>query len=229
MTGKIRTIVVGVLQSIYGFGQMVSGALTFSGTRITGSGAELKIGSAGGVAFTDSAGNTVGFLNQLGDLRFAGTTQQGSTTLAAATTANRIIIKKTGIADNTATAIVTVTVPNANHAAAIKLTFLSSNGSTDAFESSRCAQGTVVLARTTGANVVAAVAALAIAQIATVAAGATHTLAYDLSAVSGAVGATNTFDIRVTIDDSGNLGSNQIVVMAELINAEVNGVTMAAA
>ena len=70
-------------------------------------------------------------------------------------------------------------------------------------------------------------AALADAAIATVSGGATHTLAYDLSTITGAVGATNTFTIRVTIDDSGNTGSNQVVVYAELFNAEATGVTIA--
>ena len=149
--------------------------------------------------------------------------------VGAATSKDSLLLKKTGIADNTATDVITVTVPNANHAAAIRLTLLSSNGSTDAFESSRVAMGLIVVARTTGANAVAVVAALALAQIATVAAGATHTLAYGVSAISGAVGATNTFTIQVTIDDSGNLGSNQVVVLAELLNAEATGVTMAAA
>lgn len=144
-----------------------------------------------------------------------------------ATSSTKIIKKVTGIADNTATDVFTVTVPNANHAAVVKVTFLSSNGSTDAFESSRVADGNVVLARTTGANVVAAVSALTGAQIATVAAGATHTLAYDLSAISGAADASNSFTIRVTIDDSGNLGANQVVAIAELLNSETTGVTIA--
>lgn len=149
--------------------------------------------------------------------------------VGSATSLHTLPVKKTGIADNTATDVITVTVPNGNHAGTIRLTFLSSNGSTDAFESSRTATGLVVLARTTGANVVATAVALADAGIATVSGGETHTLAYDLSSISGAVGATNTFTIRVTIDDSGNLGSNQVVVLAELINAEASGVTMAAA
>lgn len=146
---------------------------------------------------------------------------------AAATTSQKIIKKVTGIADNTATAVLTVTVPNANHAAGILLSFVSSNGSTDAFESTRVAQGFVVLARTAGANVVPAAATLTLAQIATVSGGATHTLAYAVSAVTGAVGDPNTFTVNVTIDDSGNLGSNQVVVMAEIINAEATGVTIA--
>lgn len=185
---------------------------------------------------------TGGLIGQDSDLTFLTDTLTAtniSTTLATATTLNvggvagaatalRTITKKiTGIADNVATDILTVTIPNANHAASIRLTFLSSNGGTDAFESSRCASGMVVVARTTGVNAVATAAALDSAAIATVAAGATHTLAYGLSVIAGAVGASNTFTIQATIDDSGNLGSNQLVVLAELINAEATGITIA--
>lgn len=145
---------------------------------------------------------------------------------AVATSAQKVIKKVTAIADNTATAVFTVTIPNANHAAAIKCTFLSSNGSTDAFESSRVATGHVVVARTTGANAVTTAATIDDAAIATVAAGATHLLTYGVSAVSGAAGASNTFTIQVTIDDSGNLGSNQVVAIAEIINSEATGVTI---
>lgn len=144
-----------------------------------------------------------------------------------ATSASKLTKKVTGIADNTATDVLTVTIPNANHAAAVKLTFLSSNGSTDAFESSRVATGHVVVARTTGVVTVVTAATIDDAAIATVAAGATHTLAYNVSAVTGAAGASNSFTVQVTIDDSGNLGSNQVVVLAELINAEATGVTIA--
>lgn len=145
------------------------------------------------------------------------------------TSSRKIVFKKTGVADNTATDVLTVTVPNANHAACIKLTLLASTGGADAFESSRCAEGMVVLARTTGVNVVASVATLELPQIATVAGGATLTLAYDLSSIAGAVGATNTFTVRVTLNDSGNLGANQVVIVAEIINAEATGVTIAPA
>lgn len=138
-----------------------------------------------------------------------------------------LVKKITTIADNVATDVLTVTVPNANHAAAIHLKFLSSNGSTDAFESSRVATGAVIVARTTGVATVAAVSALEAAQIATVAAGATHTLAYGVSGMTGAVGATQTFTIQVTINDSGNTGGNQVVIVTELINSESPGVTVA--
>lgn len=158
---------------------------------------------------------------------FEGAGYRLGTGSGGATTSTKVIKKVTTIADNSATAVLTVTVPNANHAAGIRLLLLSSNGGSDAFESTRVATGFVVLSRTTGANVVAAVAALDSAQIATVAAGATHTLAYGVSAITGAVDAVNTFDITVTIDDSGNVGGNQVVIVAELINSEATGVTMA--
>lgn len=149
--------------------------------------------------------------------------------VGAATSKYQVIFKKTGIADNSATSVATFTIPNGNHAAAARVTLLASNGGADAFESSRVAAGTLVFARTTGVNAVGTAVALTGAGIATVAAGATHTLAYGLASVVGAVGATNTIDLQVTIDDSGNLGSNQVVVFIELFNAEASGVTVAAA
>jgi hypothetical protein len=141
--------------------------------------------------------------------------------------------KKTGIADNTATDVITVTVPNATQSGTLWLFLTSANGSTDAFESTRGAFGSIEIARTAGANVVATANALTNTGIATVAGGATHTLAYGVSAITGAVGATNTFTVQVTIDDSGNLGSNQVIVWAFLVNSEgsttTRGITLAAA
>lgn len=135
----------------------------------------------------------------------------------------------TGIADNTPTDVLTITIPNANHAAALRLLMLSSNGSTDAYESSRAAQGLVIFQRNTGVVAVATAAVIADGVIATNATvgSATHTLAYAVSAVTGTSGIVNSFTITVTIDDSGNLGSNQLVVFAELINAATSGVTIA--
>ena len=150
--------------------------------------------------------------------------------VAGGATAHRFFPKKvTGIADNTTTAVFTVTIPNANHAAAIRLLFLSSNGSTDAFESNRAAQGLVVVQRNIGVVAVVTATAIADGVIATNATGgsATHTLAYAVTAVAGAAGDPNTFTIDVTIDDSGNLGSNQVVALAELLNAEATGITIA--
>lgn len=153
----------------------------------------------------------------------------GNTSANSANTSTRRVFKTTGIADNTATAVVTVTVPNANHSGGLRITLVSSNGSTDAFESTRVAEGFISIARTSGADTVAVAATLGLTAIATVSGGATHTLAYGVSAISGASSATQTFTVTVTIDDSGNLGSNQVLVQAELLNSESSGITIGAA
>lgn len=203
--------------------------VVFNGASLTATAAELNTNAAV-VAGTVTASKTVvAGANKNLDTLAVTTPVIGSTaTLGSATQERALVLKKTAIADNTATDVITVTVPNGNHAAAIRLTFVSSNGSTDAFESSRSAIGLVVLARTTGVATVASAIALTNTGIATVAAGSTHTLAYAVTAMVGAVGATQTFTITVTIDDSGNLGSNQVVVFAEVINTEATGVTIAA-
>lgn len=148
---------------------------------------------------------------------------------AGANSRDAIMKTITAIADASATTILTVTVPNGNHAAAVRLLLLSNNGSTDAYESVRAAQGLVVIQRNTGAAAAATAAAIADGVIATNVAGgsATHTLAYSIALGGEGVGSTNTVLIKVTIDDTGNLGANQLVVFAELINAAASGITIA--
>jgi hypothetical protein len=224
---SVKSKIVGILRSVFGI-FVSSGIVTFR--EVSSSGFVFENQNGADLLFLDNNGTLTATNNLIASGAVVGTTGVyvggGS---GAATSAAHIVVKKTGIADNTATAVVAVTVPNANHAAAIKVTILSSNGSTDAFESSRCAEGMIVVARTSGAATVATAATLALAAISTVAAGATHTLAYGVSAVSGANNATQTFNITVTIDDSGSLGSNQCVILAECINAESSGVTIQAA
>jgi hypothetical protein len=148
----------------------------------------------------------------------------------AAGAQHTLVARKTGIADATATGVITVTVPNAAHNAAIFLDILAHLGTgTDASESSRCATGCVVLARKAGADTVATVATLETPQIATVAGGGTLTLAYDVSTLTGASGATQTFTIRLTLTVTGTITDHTAVVSARLLNSLATGVTMAAA
>ena len=109
-----------------------------------------------------------------------------------ANSVDAIVKTVTGIGDNSATDILTITIPNANHAAALRMLFLSSNGGADAYESNRVGQGLVVFQRNTGAVAVATAGAIVTTAIATNAVGgsATHTLAYAVSAVTGAAGAS---------------------------------------
>jgi hypothetical protein len=224
--GANSTVQIGTVQSIG-----TSSSPTFAGLTVSAL-------TAGRVPVA----GTAGLLGDDADLTFSGdtltATKVATTSLqssgdvrvggaaGAATTYRAITKKVTGIADNSATDVLTVTVPNGNHAAALRLLLLSSNGSTDAFESSRTAIGNIVIARTAGLNAVAAAATLTGDQIATVSGGATHLLSYGVSSISGAVGATNTFTVTVTINDSGDVGSNQVVVFAELLNAESTGITL---
>ena len=141
---------------------------------------------------------------------------------------------KTGIANNTATGIIRVTVPNYYQNAAIELSLVAWLGTgTDISESTRYAFGSVVLARTTGVATVAAAAALASAQIATVGSGGTLTLAYGVSSISGAVGVTQTFDITVTLVVTGTITDHSCMFEARLLNGKgasgaSPGVTIAA-
>lgn len=136
---------------------------------------------------------------------------------------------KTGIANNTATGIIRVTVPNGNHNAAIALDLVAWLGTgTDASESTRYAFGSVVLARTTGVATVATAATLASAQIATVGSGGTLTLAYGVSAMTGAVGVAQTFEIQVTLVVTGTITDHVCMFDAVLMNGKDAGVTIAA-
>lgn len=136
---------------------------------------------------------------------------------------------KTGIADATATAVITVTVPNGNHNGVLKMRFVSANGGTDLSESTRTAECSVIIARVSNADTAKFDVSIGVAGIATVASGATHTLAYATSALTGANNAEQTFTVNITIDDNGNVGSNSLMVFAELHNRNAGGITMAAA
>jgi hypothetical protein len=137
---------------------------------------------------------------------------------------------KTGIANNTATSIISITVPSGNQNAAIELSLVGWLGTgTDISESTRYAFGAIVLARQTGSvDTVAAAAALTSAQIATVSGGGTLTLAYGVSAISGANTGSQTFDIQVTMVVTGTITDHSCLFDAKLMNGKDTGVTMAA-
>ena len=138
----------------------------------------------------------------------------------------------TAIADGVATTVLTITIPNAAHAALIELQLLASlgaGGAIGAFEESLVAFGEIVVVRTAGVNAVATAVALSNAGKANVAgADSTATLAYSLGAVGGAVGAVNTITIQVTITKGGGASANhQCIAIATVINANAAGITVA--
>lgn len=149
----------------------------------------------------------------------------------AATSSSKVVKNVTAIADATATAILTITVPNAGHAAVINLTLLGSigaGGAIGAFEVSNVAEGRVVVTRTPGVASVAVAAALAITGTAAVAGATTETLAYSITNGAEGVGVTNTHTIKVTITRGGGTSTNHsCFVMAEVMNVVTAGITIA--
>lgn len=150
----------------------------------------------------------------------------------SATTRTEIAKSVTAIANNTATAVLTFTVPNAAHSASFLVELVGSSGaggSVGANESTQSARYQVDIARTAGVNAVATIGAIFGQPAAvTVAGGNSVATTAALSAISGAVGATNTFTVNVTIARSAGTATNHTcLVNARLLNANASGVTVA--
>jgi hypothetical protein len=150
------------------------------------------------------------------------------------TATSRTEINKTvtGIADATATAVFTVTVPNAAHSANIEVTLngsLGAGGAIGADEAGASIKYNVMVNRTAGVNAVAVISAgYGSSGSAGVAGSNTCTVTGDLGAISGAVGAANTFTIRVTVTKGGGASANHTCTAhAVLVNKNATGVTIA--
>lgn len=145
----------------------------------------------------------------------------------------------TAIADDTATTVFTVTVPNPAAStyvsAVIDVTLLGiegAGGAIGAGESSSAAFYQVVVTRTPGVAAVAGIssATSAVAAVASVSGGdaLVSPLLVTLGSVSGGATATETFTIQVTIDDDTGSSTNHVcVAYASVLNASANGVTIA--
>lgn len=135
------------------------------------------------------------------------------------------------IADATATNVFTVTIPNAAHSANVEVTLngsLGAGGAIGANEATGTVKYNVSIARTAGVNAVANISTVYGSSTSSVAGAATITVAGDLSAISGAVGAANTFTIRVTITKgSGSSANHTCTAHAVLLNANSSGITIA--
>lgn len=138
----------------------------------------------------------------------------------------------TAFTDTTAKDVFTVTVPNAAHAAMIEvdlLGVLGAGGAIGAGEGSRVSKYQVTLARTAGVNVVATLSsAIGGAESHVAGAASVTSVVATLSAISGAVGASNTFTIKVAITKSGGASDNHtLVASARVLNQNATGVTIA--
>lgn len=148
------------------------------------------------------------------------------------TAGSAVLFQKTvtAIADNTATTVLTITVPNAAHSAMIHVILngsLGAGGAIGANEASATVTYDIVVTRTAGVNAVANAATAYGAANAIVAGGTSSiTCTAALTAVSGAVGATNTFNFQVTIHRGNGAATNHTCqVSATTVNMNASGVT----
>lgn len=157
----------------------------------------------------------------------------GGTGVAGAALVETFLTKTvTGFTDTVAKDILTVTVPNAKHHALIDIevmAILGAGGAINPGESMIAAKYQVVLARTAGVNAVPAISSAIGGQKCVVAGGnAMTSVVLTLSAVSGAVGAANTFTVQAAITKAAGASDNHIaVVAARIVNANATGVTIA--
>jgi hypothetical protein len=146
---------------------------------------------------------------------------------AAALSVTKLVVASaamTAMADNATVNCITVTIPNANHSAVLDLMLL---GAVTGGASTRCGRMMVAFTRVADAVAVAVAATLDDAQIATSAAGETLTMTAAVSAVTGAAGASNSFQITLALNTSAGATAEAMIV-AELLNLNGTGVTIAA-
>lgn len=186
-------------------------------------------GLAGYAGFTsDSSGNVTANSVTTG---VAGSTAIAVNGAPGTAVSSNLLEKSVGsIADNTPTNVLTVTIPNGAESASVTCNMVASlgaGGAIGANEASSIATYTFVVTRTAG--VAAAVAAPGAAQTTgvIVAGASTITFTAAASSISGAVGATNTFTVQVTIHHaSGSSTNHTCLVKAEVFNANASGVTI---
>lgn len=177
--------------------------------------------SAGGVNGSNSASLSLGGPNSV---RFATTN---------ATTTSRTELNKAvaAIANNVATDVLTVTIPNAAHSASLLVRVtgsLGAGGAIGANEATATNSYIIGITRTAGVATVATASAAFGAVAVAVAGAATVTSAATVTAMSGVVSATQTFTVQVTIVRSaGSSDNHTCLVYAQLMNANVTGITLA--
>lgn len=214
--------------------QLERGTIAGSIAGVTASAAEVNVlGGVTGGTITASKGVVVDANKAVDVLRSTTELSTGGTGVAGAAAVRTIITKAvTAFTDTTAKAVFTVTVPNAAHAAVIEvdcLGVLGAGGAIGAGEGSRISKYQVVLARTAGVNVVAtASSAIGGAEAHVAGAASVSSVVVTVSAITGAVGASNTFTINVAITKSGGASDNHTgVFTACVLNQNATGVTIA--
>lgn len=148
---------------------------------------------------------------------------------AAATTASELVKVVTGIADNTATTVLTITVPNAAHGALIQVTivgYAGASGAIGAFEDVTGVTYNIAVARTAGVAMGATVSsAFGSAAAAVVGAGAMTTVGA-ITLTGEGVTVTNTGVFKATINHDATATAHRCLVYATILNSQATGITI---
>lgn len=157
----------------------------------------------------------------------------GGTGVPGAASVMQILTKAaTGLADTVATAVYTVTVPNAAHAVLIEvdtLGVMGAGGAVGAGETTRSSKYQLAVTRTAGLAAVATLSA-AIGGVQSKVAGADNitSTVVTASAMTGANSAAQTFTINVAITKAAGAADNHsCLVVVRVINQNASGVTIA--
>jgi hypothetical protein len=146
------------------------------------------------------------------------------------TTTTTFVKATSAIADATGTPTITVSIPNGAVSGSVKVTLagsLGAGGAVGANEASGTVAYDIAVTRTAGVNATAIISAAYGSAMTNEAGAATITVTAALSAISGAVGAVNTFTVNVTITKGGGASANHTcVTSALLINANASGITL---
>lgn len=128
-----------------------------------------------------------------------------------------------GLADATGFNVVTVTVPNANHTAAIGIFALAGLGDQDSAEAS---YWTVAISRIAGAATKVTVSSKS-SNVNTTGATANAALTIAASSISGAVTAVQSFTLTAAVARSAGTSTNHdVVLQAQLLNARAGGIAL---
>jgi hypothetical protein len=157
----------------------------------------------------------------------------GGTAAGSGTSAYTLVKTVTAVADNVATAVATVTIPNptvnANATFLIQVCgVMGAGGAVGAGESTAGSAYVMSVARTVGATAVVTTSSQTASAVSKVSGGDTFACTIAASSVSGGSTATETFTITATAHDSTGSGTNHVVtVVITLLNGATGGVSIA--
>lgn len=185
----------------------------------------LNMGSATAAIAMGVSGDAIMAWATTNSFRFGNT---AGSTVTSRTEMNKQV---TAIADNVATATFTVTIPNAANSAVFEVEFLGilgAGGTIGTNEAVATNSYKIAITRTPGVATVATASVAFGAAAANVAGATTDTCVAAVSAMSGAVGATQTFTVNVTITKAAGSSANHIALCyGKLMNLNASGITFA--